>query len=111
MVSAGSAWSPAVFLMPCGGTEMAGIEFAEAGATQTEPLGRGDGGHLVPTKGAKDFSNQRNTEAAGDLAIMFFTAASIAARNGSDERGRKCPPLLAHPSGSASAVSQKGLEV
>ena len=68
--------------MPCGGAEISGVEFVEAGAPDAEPFSRSNGGDLVPAKGPEDFLDQRSIEAAGDLPMMSVTVASIAASNG-----------------------------
>lgn len=71
VVAAGGAMSPAVFLMPCGRAEIAGVEFVEVGAAQNEPFSRSDGRDLVPAKSSEDYSDQRSAETAGDLTICF----------------------------------------
>jgi len=87
VVPAGNARRPTVLVVMRGGTEIIGIQFVEASATQAEFIRGGAGRDLVAAESSQDFADQGRAEAVGKLAVMLFIARRMDERREPDERG------------------------
>ena len=80
VVAARGAGRPAILLVAGASPQIVGVEFVEASATQTELRCGRDGGDRATAEAGEHFADQRSTETVGELTIMFFIAARMAAR-------------------------------
>lgn len=80
-------------MVVCEAAEIVAVKFVEAGATQAEFIRRGGSGEFLPPESGEDFTDQRSTQTARELAIMFFIAARMTEPAQTDER--RVPALRA----------------
>ena len=85
VVAARGARRPAVFVVAGDSAQIVAVEFVEASATEAEFICGRDGRDFVATEGGEDFADQRSAKTVGELKIIFFMAARMAARCGLGE--------------------------